>query len=309
MSKRVEDQKFGGVWTAEKLEALERYLKSYSTALKKIDFTKVYIDAFAGNGECIIKSGDCTVPTEGSVKRSLNVDPPFDKYYFIDLKPENHVGLRTLCAQYPALTTELRQGDANDELTDIITSINWQRTRGVLFLDPFGMTLKWDTLFDIAFTQAIDVWYLFPLSGMSRQAANNFDSVDASKKKSLTTLLGSTDWEEYFYKDDPGMALFDETNKKVRVTDQSQMLGYVKKRLESIFPSVLEPAILRTEGNAPLYALFFACANPNKRAQEIAGSIASHLIKKLNGGNYGSVEKQKLAELKKDNTIQPDLFG
>ena len=39
---------FGGGWTEQKLEILEAYLNAYTTALKKIPFDLVYIDAFAG---------------------------------------------------------------------------------------------------------------------------------------------------------------------------------------------------------------------------------------------------------------------
>jgi len=37
---------FGGEWTQEKLQILERYLDAYTTALKSKPFKLVYIDAF-----------------------------------------------------------------------------------------------------------------------------------------------------------------------------------------------------------------------------------------------------------------------
>lgn len=46
---------FGGVWTRIKLEALEKYLLAFNTALSKQSFTRLYIDAFAGTGRCDIK--------------------------------------------------------------------------------------------------------------------------------------------------------------------------------------------------------------------------------------------------------------
>jgi len=44
---------FGGSWTRIKLEALEKYLKAFNTALSKQTFTRVYIDGFAGTGVVI----------------------------------------------------------------------------------------------------------------------------------------------------------------------------------------------------------------------------------------------------------------
>ena len=46
----MQEQKFGGVWTIQKLDAVESYLKAYTTALKKQNFHLIYIDAFAGSG-------------------------------------------------------------------------------------------------------------------------------------------------------------------------------------------------------------------------------------------------------------------
>lgn len=42
--------RFGGDWTATKLEILRGYLESYAIALKKQSFRTAYIDAFAGTG-------------------------------------------------------------------------------------------------------------------------------------------------------------------------------------------------------------------------------------------------------------------
>ena len=44
-------QRFGGDWTEQKLEVVQKYLGAYTTALKNQPFKKLYIDAFAGSGE------------------------------------------------------------------------------------------------------------------------------------------------------------------------------------------------------------------------------------------------------------------
>ena len=43
-------QMFGGDWTEEKLDMLRKYLRAYTTALKRQPFGLMYIDAFAGSG-------------------------------------------------------------------------------------------------------------------------------------------------------------------------------------------------------------------------------------------------------------------
>ena len=44
-------QKFGGDWTAKKLNIFTSYLDAYLIALQNQKFKKIYIDAFAGTGE------------------------------------------------------------------------------------------------------------------------------------------------------------------------------------------------------------------------------------------------------------------
>ena len=50
MVKNKNSQSFGGDWTREKLEILKGYLGSYSNALKRQSFKRIYIDAFSGTG-------------------------------------------------------------------------------------------------------------------------------------------------------------------------------------------------------------------------------------------------------------------
>ena len=51
--------RFGGDWTKDKLDMVERYLNAYTTALKKKDYFRLmYIDAFAGSGIINLKKSD-----------------------------------------------------------------------------------------------------------------------------------------------------------------------------------------------------------------------------------------------------------
>ena len=73
------ENKFGGDWTEKKLDAVEEYLKFFTTALKKQNFKLRYIDAFSGSGNVTLKNG---VVTDGSAVRALKY--PFDRYFFIE---------------------------------------------------------------------------------------------------------------------------------------------------------------------------------------------------------------------------------
>jgi three-Cys-motif partner protein len=80
----IEQQKFGGFWTLQKLDAVEKYLKFFTTALKKQSFKLCYIDAFSGSGNVALKDGQVI---DGSALRALKY--PFDSFYFFE-KDEVH---------------------------------------------------------------------------------------------------------------------------------------------------------------------------------------------------------------------------
>lgn len=77
---KLDDQhSFGEPWTRIKLEALEKYLVAFNTALSKQNFTRLYIDAFAGTGRCDIKVDGEKKTVDGSARRALTTNPAFHK--------------------------------------------------------------------------------------------------------------------------------------------------------------------------------------------------------------------------------------
>jgi abortive infection bacteriophage resistance protein len=58
------------------------------------------------------------------------------------------------------------------------------------------MHVDWSTLKEIAATQAIDVWYLFPLAGFYRQMPKLHSKLDQQKRQALIRLFGTTSWED-----------------------------------------------------------------------------------------------------------------
>jgi three-Cys-motif partner protein len=81
----------------------------------------------------------------------------------------------------------------------LIATNTWRSTRAVLVLDPYGMQLEWSTLEVVAATKAIDVWFLFPLAGLYRQATRDLADIDQHKRAALTRIFGSDAWEEELY--------------------------------------------------------------------------------------------------------------
>lgn len=287
---------FGGPWTIIKLDLLARYLEFFSTALQhrpspEQPFTRIYIDAFAGTGECDINLGDGLRSTiAGSAKIALDTRPAFDRLHLIDFNPKHVAELRGLVACAGDIDrVSIYHQDANKALNEIIRKTPWRSTRGVLFLDPYGMTVRWDTLQKVAATKALDVWYLFPLSAVYRQAAIDFNKVDEGKTAALDSVLGTKEWRTLFYSESQQKSLLDDAKSSARRTaGPAEITSFVHARLCEIFKGwVSAPIMLPERGGPPMFALFFAVSNPADPAVKLSKKAADHLFDMLKNQRIG----------------------
>lgn len=290
--------RFGGDWTEQKLGVLGKYLSAYTTALKNTPFRKIYIDAFAGTGDRdVSKAADAGGPEQvelfaesdepnrralldGSARIALRAEPRFDQYIFIEKSRERCAALERLKTEFPALArdVEIRQSDANDEIRELCKT-SWRAQRAVLFLDPYGMQVEWNTIEAIAQTRAIDLWLLFPLGiGVNRLLTKSGD-VPAAWRRRLDLLLGTRDWEEEFYRVELKPDLFGDEVQRVEKATVASIGKYFNRRLSQIFAGVAEPAALRNSTNSPMYLLCFAVGN--EKGRPIAQRIANYLLKDL----------------------------
>lgn len=282
-----DEHTFGGQWTLKKLQVLEKYLKAFNVALSRQNFMRVYIDAFAGTGRVTVKDGEGNRVIEGSARRALNVEPAFDHYCFIELQARKAAALNALTEKFPGKSIVVIQEDANVALKKICKRYDWHGTRAVLFLDPYGFHVDWSTLEAIAATKAIDVWYLFPYSGLYRQAARNADGMDKEKEEAITRLLGTDAWRSRFYTPPRQTDLFGHQAGDEREGNHQALLEFVSERLGGLFPAVTKPKVLYQGGDsrnpkgAPLFALYFAAANPDPKAFGLATKIAQDVLKAL----------------------------
>lgn len=279
------EQRFGGHWTEAKLSALRHYLGAFTTALKGKGFQLRYIDAFAGSGKFVPVRGDGR-ERRGSAQIALDVSG-FHRYHFIEKKSRRCKVLRQMAEAQPGKGIEVHEGDANHHLVSICRSTGWSGTRAVLFLDPYGMQVEWQTLEAVASTGSIDVWYLFPLSGVTRQLALNHDKLDVDKIRSLDRVLGTTSWREAFYSEPPNRDLFDAAPTMERHADSLAIEAWVTSRLKKLFPLVEGPLVLRLgrhgklDSGPALFGLYFLAANKSPAAQRAARSIATDILRRL----------------------------
>jgi three-Cys-motif partner protein len=274
--------RFGGPWTVIKLAALEKYSRFYTTALKNQGFRLVYADAFAGTGDIAIKVDGVRQFQRGSAQIALEVQPPFHEIIFIEKSLRRCKRLTALRQRFPDRAVSIRHGDANSELSLLCHQLDSKPTRAVLFLDPYGLSVHWETLQSISATRIIDVWYLFPLSGLYRQMAVDSKAIDDGKASAIDSILGTTNWRDALYSPPAQATLFDRPA-DTRTGGWQAISQFVTTRLRDTFPAVVGPRLLfqdRADGQIgpPLYALYFACSNPHKRAQELSCRAARHIL-------------------------------
>lgn len=275
--------RFGGVWTEEKLNVLREYLQFYCVALKNQPYKLVYIDAFAGTGRCKIKPGDTGADRviDGSAKIALDCSPGFHEYRFIEAKKKHQEELQQLIDAHPRGTSAtIGKRKAEDVLEPMLLGYNWNRTRGVLFLDPFGLQCSYRMLQAISSTKALDVFFLVSLAGLYRQAAVVESNIDEGKAAKLTNFLGTAAWRDAMYSPPAQSDLFGEQPRQ-RERGWEAILQFTTNRLEELFPYVGEPNLIGSAKGAPLFALYFAVANDSKPALALATKVSKEILSRL----------------------------
>ena len=295
--------RFGGAWTELKLDAVHYYLGFFTRVLKTQPFDLWYIDAFAGSGTRAVEREtggllddapvtDATEEIAGSVLRALAVDPPFGRHVFIEGDASRFRELDAIRSSRPEKRIECRHGDANSELRAIFTSFPWGdqvagrgKLRAVVFLDPYGMNVEWDTLRVLASTKAVDVWYLFPMLAVTRQLARDISRVDQHKSAKLDSIFGTTDWRQELYDTQVITDLFEQpVTTSVRKVTLPQIEEYARSRLKTLFRYVSEPLPLIAEGRGQLFSLFCLSNSASNPAIDLIKKGVRSTLKKYGGG-------------------------
>lgn len=298
-------QLFGGDWTEEKLERVRKYLSAYVKIMSNqkdaegaLKYPFAYIDAFAGTGYRNIQqdnkqmsllflpeenSENLLLPDQsnfldGSARIALQIKPQFSKYIFIEKDPSRFAELHALKDGFPNHNIALINAEANNYLQDLCLNYSWKKNRAVLFLDPFGMQVTWETMKAIAQTKAIDLWLLFPLGVAVNRVLTRNGQIRTAWRRRLDEMFGTTDWYDAFYQSFKQYDLLtgEEVTFVQKVASFDSIGLYFVKRLETIFDQVAQnPLPLLNSHNNPLYLLCFAAGNPvgAKTAVKIAQNI------------------------------------
>jgi three-Cys-motif partner protein len=288
-----------GQWANEKLDRLRKYLSAYTTIMRKRRWCQgyYYIDAFAGPGEHELRTSrrksdsrnllfdvagfgqsqeEQKLFVAGSPRVALEIEHPFSGYVFIEQSLDRVSALESLQTKYgDSRRIYVRQTDCNKYLRERIvsnTQINWKKHRALVFLDPFGMQVPWDTLELLGRTNAIEVFLNFPVGmAIQRLLPRNPDKMTTPRRKMLDEYFGSAEWFNIVYQ--TRTTLFGEEAEEKAEQSAKRLLKWYRDRLGKAFGHVSRAALIRNTHKGHLYYLLLA--SPNQTGVKIANDILS----------------------------------
>ena len=276
---------FGGTWTDQKLEILGRYLDAYTTALKSQPFQLTYVDAFAGEGTYLANSDYVLEDYEGlqefragSPRIALEVqDKPFDRLVFVEKDPARCASLRLLEREFPNRNIGIRNEDANSALPAFCATLG-NSERAVVFLDPFATQVSWSTVEELARTQKIDCWILFPLMAIARMMPTSREPPDSLALQLDRIFGGRNYWKELYSETPLQLSLLSSEPSQQRLRGSDRIAKGYRERLESVFAKVAPtPRTFRNSKNSPMFELFFCASNPIGARPAVR--IADHILR------------------------------
>lgn len=261
-----------GYWSLVKHDIIKQYASAYSRILstrRNPSLYHVYIDAFSGSGQHILK--DTGEFVSGSPIIALDIDPPFKEYHFIDFNPAkvNQLLLTTAGRQ----DTHIYYGDCNKVLLDeVFSKVMWKdKRRGLCLLDPYGLHLNWEVVQVAGQMGSIDLFINFPIADINRNVLRrNSDTIYPSSIERMTKYWGDDSWKKEFF---TGQSSFFGWQIK---QDNATIANVFQKRLHTVagFKYVSKGLPMRNSKGAVIYYLFFASQ------KQVAINIIKDIFKK-----------------------------
>lgn len=292
------EHRFGGVWTEVKLAAISAYSEFFTGAIGR-KFDLWYIDPFAGTGSRFAEEetgglfGGGPISTierqyPGSAARALSIDPPFDHLRFGDTKKSHIKALEALVALHPDRDARVIRGDANSFVQFMFQHSFWsdphgrgRGSRALVFLDPYGLEVKWHTLEVLAACEKADVWFLANLKAAVQQLSRDHRKLDADKRRALGEYFGTGDWEAEFYRDveEGGLLGMMETRKEREATKQ-EVAAFHRQQLRKMFCYVSDPLPLAVGGMDDYFLLYCMSNNKSPAARALVKKGADWVIQR-----------------------------
>lgn len=297
-SDKTQNKGWGGPWTEEKLDCFEKYVKAYLTIMNTyrdmFDWKLIYFDGFAGCGDRERKNAGENMALEifgseqiehedmnvyqGAAERVVRLEQKmrgFDFYYFIDKYEDNITRLELKLSQYDTKGKKIpRCSDANTQALMLAKTLKegHGKFKSLCLLDPFGMSIDWNTLVALA-GKSIDLWILVPTGSIISRLVKNNGELRFPNKLEEFFGLPEEEIKQRLYVKETKTGLFGEYEEIHKVNNIVQELANLYcEQLGTLFPYVTnDPLVLRNKKNVPIF--HFVCASFNMTAVKIAKQI------------------------------------
>ncbi len=258
---------------------------------EQYNWQTIYFDGFAGSGKrAIYKDEDLFSHNvleenegefyiyEGSVSRILKLKQPFifDWYYFIDKNKKYILNLKRIKESITHIDKEkirIRKADCNTQLIKLAEALKSnKKLLALVFLDPFGMQIDWDSIKRLAGTHS-DVWILIPSGVCINRLLDKKKQLNHKWKLEKFFGLSISEIENIFYKSTNEDTLFgvQEITKKIDDSINKIVEIYIKQ-LKTVWNFVTEkPLVLMNSKQVPIFHLLFA--SNNRTGLKIASQI------------------------------------
>lgn len=290
---------WGGSWTEKKLDAFEKYVRSYLTIMKeyapKYGWKLFYFDAFAGSGtreDEVVSDNNVSLFDDtdlqdmieqshykGAAERVLGIqieDFAFDYYYFVD-KDLNAINKlkQKLTTEFPHKTSQMAflPGDANEQLLKLVEyAQSHPNTAALVLLDPFGMQLDWSTVQALKTIKRIDLWILVPSGVIINRLLTRKGKVLCEDRLSKVFGMSVNELKKYFYVEKKQNTFFGEESRLEKSRDSIAKIAQLYlSRLSEEFKEVIKEPLVLCNSTRPIFHFVFA--SHNKAAKKIASEI------------------------------------
>lgn len=177
-----------------------------------------------------------------------------------------------LATEYQHNKIEIIDGDANDAIyrTLINGNFDWRRSRGVVFLDPFGLQVPWKTLEDLSKPGTIEVIINLPIGTAIQRLLPSNGDFSTSDAERLNRYFGTPEWFDVAYERRADMF----GNTVAKHADAGQRLAaWYRDRLKGVFGQASRARLIRNHKGGHLYYLIWAGRNETGR------KIATDILK------------------------------
>lgn len=185
-----------GAWAEDKHRLVSLYSTLFSSGMKEKWDKRVYVELYAGAGYARVRGTSKLIV--GSPLRALLVNDPFDNYIFCEEQSEKLRALKARAERHaPMAQIGYVEGDCNARVNKILNAIPVGSTANTVltlcFADPFDISLKFDTIRQLATARYVD--FLITLA-LGMDANRNYEHYIKEDAPKIDEFLGSTDWRQ-----------------------------------------------------------------------------------------------------------------